>query len=274
MVPSQFGYHIIEILDQKGSTEAVKLLSISREIAPSEATIDDIYSAASSFAASVTSTEDFTAKAEEKGYAPRPATGLLPFDESIPGLGNNREIVRWANGINNEDVEIGDIQLFNNGNASYVVVLLSDAMEAGYRSLDAVKENIRPMVIDSKKGDMLMSKFEGASGNVDAIATAVGTTVTTQAVNFGAPTLGRFGNEPKVIGAIFGMNDGETSAPIKGNRGVFVVELTNKTPAADLPDYTQEQEQQLQATRGRVQGQVFLSLKESAKVDDRRAKFY
>ncbi|WP_417608432.1 peptidylprolyl isomerase [Owenweeksia hongkongensis] len=274
MVPSQFGYHIIEILDQKGSSEAVKLLSISREIAPTEQTIDDIYSAASSFAASVSGTEDFTAKAEEKGYAPRPATGLLPFDESIPGLGNNREIIRWANGINSEDTEIGDIQLFNNGNSSYVVVLLTDAMEDGYRSLDAVKENIRPMVINSKKGDMLMKKFEGATGDIDAIGAAAGAPVTTQAVNFGAPSLGRFGSEPKVIGTIFGMNDGETSKPIKGNRGVFVIQLTNKTPAAELPDYSEQQNQQQQATRGRVQGQVFLSLKENAKLDDRRAKFY
>ncbi len=274
MVPSQFGYHIIEILDQKGSTEAVKLLSINREIVPSEQTIDDIYSAASSFAASVTGAEDFTANAEEKGYTPRPATGLMPFDESIPGLGNNREIIRWANGINSDETEVGDIQLFNNGNSSYVVVLLTDAMEQGYRSLDAVKEDIRPMVINAKKGEMLMKKFEGASGNIDAIASAVGTTAASQAVNFGAPSLGRFGNEPKVIGAIFGMNEGETSEPIKGNRGVFVVELTSKTPAAELPDYSQEQKQQQQATRGRVQGQVFLSLKENAKLDDRRAKFY
>ncbi|AEV31108.1 parvulin-like peptidyl-prolyl isomerase [Owenweeksia hongkongensis DSM 17368] len=274
MVPSQFGYHIIEILDQKGSSEAVKLLSISREIAPTEQTIDDIYSAASEFASSVSGTEDFTAKAEEKGYTPRPATGLLPFDESIPGLGNNREIIRWANGINSEDTEIGDIQLFNNGNSSYVVVLLTDAMEDGYRSLDAVKENIRPMVINSKKGDMLMKKFEGATGDIDAIGAAAGAPVTTQAVNFGAPSLGRFGSEPKVIGTIFGMNDGETSKPIKGNRGVFVIQLTNKTPAAELPDYSEQQNQQQQATRGRVQGQVFLSLKENAKLDDRRAKFY
>lgn len=274
MVPSQFGYHIIEILGQKGKSEAVKLMSISREIAPSEQTIDDIYSAASSFAASVSGSEDFTAKAEEKAYTPRPATGLLPFDESIPGLGNNREIVRWANGINSDDTEVGDIQLFNNGNASYVVVLLTDAMEEGYRSLDAVKESIRPMVMNSKKGDMLMKKFEGATGDIDAIGAAVGAPVAPQVVNFASPALGRFGSEPKVIGTIFGMNDGETSKPIKGNRGVFVIALTNKTPAADLPDYTQEQEQQQQATRGRVQGQVFLSLKESAKVDDRRAKFY
>lgn len=274
MVPSQFGYHIIEILDQKGSSEAVKLLSISREIAPTEETIDDIYSAASSFAASVSGTEDFTAKAEENGYAPRPATGLLPFDESIPGLGNNREIIRWANGINSEDTEIGDIQLFNNGNSSYVVVLLTDAMEEGYRSLDAVKENIRPMVMNSKKGDMLMKKFEGATGDIDAIGAAAGAPVTSQAVNFGAPSLGRFGSEPKVIGTIFGMNDGETSAPIKGNRGVFVIQLTNKTPAAELPDYSEQQNQQQQATRGRVQTQVVLSLTEAAKVDDRRAKFY
>lgn len=275
LVPSQFGFHIIEILGQKGSTPALKLMSISREIVPTEETIDDIYNAASTFAASVEGTEDFTAKAEEKGYTPRPATALKPFDESIPGLGNNREIVRWANRINDEDVEIGDIQLFNNGNESYVVVMLADAMEDGYRKLEEVKESMRPLVMNAKKAEVIIEKFNSVSGDdIQAKASAANATVTEQSVNFSSPALGRFGTEPKAVGAIFGMEDGQVSKPIKGNRGVFVIKLKNKTPAPELPEYTQQAQEQQQMTRGRVQGQVFNSLKESAKVDDRRAKFY
>lgn len=275
LVPSQFGFHIIEILGQKGSTPALKLMSISREIVPTEETIDDIYNAASTFAASVEGTEDFTAKAEEKGYTPRPATALKPFDESIPGLGNNREIVRWANGINDEDVEIGDIQLFNNGNESYVVVMLADAMEDGYRKVEEVKESMRPLVMNAKKAEVIIEKFNSVSGDdIQAKASAANATVTEQSVNFSSPALGRFGTEPKAVGAIFGMEDGQVSKPIKGNRGVFVIKLKNKTPAPELPEYTQQAQEQQQMTRGRVQGQVFNSLKESAKVDDRRAKFY
>lgn len=275
LVPSQFGFHIIEILGQKGSTPALKLMSISREIVPTEETIDDIYNAASTFAASVEGTEDFTAKAEEKGYTPRPATALKPFDESIPGLGNNREIVRWANRINDEDVEIGDIQLFNNGNESYVVVMLADAMEDGYRKVEEVKESMRPLVMNAKKAEVIIEKFNSVSGDdIQAKASAANATVTEQSVNFSSPALGRFGTEPKAVGAIFGMEDGQVSKPIKGNRGVFVIKLKNKTPAPELPEYTQQAQEQQQMTRGRVQGQVFNSLKESAKVDDRRAKFY
>lgn len=275
LVPSQFGFHIIEILGQKGSTPALKLMSISREIVPTEETIDDIYNAASTFAASVEGTEDFTAKAEEKGYTPRPATALKPFDESIPGLGNNREIVRWANRINDEDVEIGDIQLFNNGNESYVVVMLADAMEDGYRKVEEVKESMRPLVMNAKKAEVIIEKFNSVSGDdIQAKASAANATVTEQSVNFSSPALGRFGTEPKAVGAIFGMEDGQVSKPIIGNRGVFVIKLKNKTPAPELPEYTQQAQEQQQMTRGRVQGQVFNSLKESAKVDDRRAKFY
>lgn len=275
LVPSQFGFHIIEILGQKGSTPALKLMSISREIVPTEETIDEIYNAASTFAASVEGTEDFTAKAEEKGYTPRPATALKPFDESIPGLGNNREIVRWANRINDEDVEIGDIQLFNNGNESYVVVMLADAMEDGYRKVEEVKESMRPLVMNAKKAEVIIEKFNSVSGDdIQAKASAANATVTEQSVNFSSPALGRFGTEPKAVGAIFGMEDGQVSKPIKGNRGVFVIKLKNKTPAPELPEYTQQAQEQQQMTRGRVQGQVFNSLKESAKVDDRRAKFY
>lgn len=275
LVRSQFGFHIIEILAQKGSSEALKLMSISREIAPTEETIDNIYSAASSFAASVSGADDFTAQAEERGYNPRPATGLKPFDENIVGLGNNREIVRWANRINDDETEIGDIQLFNNGNESYVVVLLADAMEDGYRELEEVKENMRPLVMNAKKAEVIMEKFKNASGNdIQAIADAAGAVVTDQSINFSSPAVGRFGNEPELVGTIFALGEGEISQPVKGNRGVYVAKLKNKTPAPELPSYDQQRQEQQQMTRGRVQGQVFTSLKESAKVEDRRAKFY
>ncbi len=278
LVPSRFGFHIIEILDQKGSAPSVKLVSIDREITASETTINNIYGKAGEFAGQVNSIEEFSAKAEEMGYAPRVATNLKAFDEAIPGLGANRDIVKWANGVgvNNEESEVGDIQLFTNS-TPYVVAILTDRNEEGFRELASIKEQIKPQVINEKKAENFIKKFEEAmSGgeSLSAIASKVGATENTLNINFQTPNMGAYGNEPKVVGAISALNTGEKTKPLKGSRGVYVAEAVSVTPAQEMPDYTQQKNQQEQAIRGRVQSAVFQSLKDGAKLDDRRAKFY
>ncbi len=278
LVPSRFGFHIIEVLDQKGSAPSVKLVSIDREITASEATMNNIYAKAGEFASQVNSAEEFSAKAEELGYAPRVATNLKAFDESIAGLGANRDIVKWANavGVGNEESKIGDIQLFTS-TTPYVVAILTDRNEEGYRELASIKEQIKPQVINEKKAEDFIKKFDEAmkSGeNLSAIALKLGLAENTLSINFQSPSIGVYGNEPKVVGAVSALETGKRTKPIKGARGVYMAEAVSITPAQEMPDYTQQKDQQEQAIRGRVQGSVFQSLKDGAKLDDRRAKFY
>ncbi|MDZ7847371.1 MAG: peptidylprolyl isomerase [Owenweeksia sp.] len=274
MVPSQFGFHIIEIQEQAGGSEALKLINISREIQPGDATLDSIYNKASSFAASVKSIEEFGSIAEDKSYQPRPVTGLKPFDENVIGIGNNRDIVKWAH---NEETEIGDIQVFNNGEASYVVVMLTDAASEGYRPLEAVTESIRPKVINELKAKKIMEQFAAAAkgqDNLQAVAQELGLGITTQTLNFGATNLNQLGKEPEVIGVMTALEPNVLSEPVKGQRGVYLIQVASRTPARELPSYQQQQEQQEQTRQSRVANQVFISLRENAQIEDRRTKFY
>ncbi len=279
LVYSQFGFHIIEILDQAGGVPALKLLNIAREVTPSEETLDLIYAEASQFAASVSGVDDFAAKAEAKGYSPRPATNLKKFDEQIPGLGASRPIVKWANGIgaDNEDVERGDIQLFNNGNDSYVVTVLTGQNKDGHRSFESVKEEIRPLVIKDKKAEKFMEDFREAmqgKSDIEAVASAMGLTVVEQAFSFKNNTIAGIGSEPRVVGAIANAKPNQLTGPLKGENGVFVISVLSRNPAPELPNPGDEANTLVQTTRGRVPSQVYNSLKEKAKIDDRRARFY
>ena len=274
LVPSQFGFHIIEILEHRGGSEALKLTDISREILPSDETLDIIYGEASSFASKVSGVEDFGSIAEERSYQPRPVTDLKPFDESVVGLGNNREIIRWAH---NEETEIGDIQLFSNNGASYVVVILSDASDEGYRPLEEIKESIRPAVINSVKAKSFMDEMKGAAegaSSIQDVADNLGLSVNSQNLNFGSAVISGFGNEPKVIGALTGLAENEISSPIEGERGVYMIQVFGRTPAGEPADISSEQGQQANLTRARVATETFESLKESAKIKDNRYKFY
>ncbi len=275
LVPSQFGYHIIEILDHRGGEDALKLIDISREILPSDETLDIIYGEASSFAAAVKGVEDFGSLAEEKAYQPRPVTGLKPFDENVIGIGNNRDIVRWAH---NDETEIGDIQLFSNGSSSYVVVILSDASDEGFRPLAEVKESIRPQVLNAVKAELLVAEFnkalEGGVSTLQDLATNMGLSMNSQTLNFGSAVISGYGNEPKVVGALTGLELNTISEPIEGERGVYVIEVFGRTPASEPADIAAEQQQQASLTRSRVNTEVFESIKASAKIKDFRYKFY
>ena len=73
----------------------VKVGTISRKIEPSEATIDKVFRDASTFEIAVAN-KDFSDVAKENDYALRPVNSIKILDESIPGLGNQRTMVRWA----------------------------------------------------------------------------------------------------------------------------------------------------------------------------------
>lgn len=274
LVPSQFGYHIIEILGHKGGEDGLKLIDISREILPSDETLDRIYGEASSFASQVNSVEDFGQVAEEKGYQPRPVTGLKPFDENVIGIGNNRDIVSWAH---KDETEIGDIQLFSNGSSSYVVLILTDATEEGYRPLEDVKERIRPKVVNSKKADQFIEEFRSAAegkSSIQEIADALGLSVNSQNLNFNSTVISGYGNEPKVVGALTGLEVNELSDPVEGERGVYLLQVFGRTPATEPANVASQQDQQANLVRSRVNTEVFESLKEEAKIKDNRYKFY
>ena len=275
MVFSRFGIHIINILDQRGSNEGLKLISIAREILPSEATRDSIYNVASNIASQASNTTNLGAAAQENGYSVRPIGNLEPFDNLVPGVGENREIVKWCY---KEKTAVGDIQLFNNNDESYVVSMLTEVETDGYAPFENVKESIRPKVIKEKKAEQLSARvqevLDGGASDINAVVSALGTDLKTQEITFSTATLTTFGNEPRVIGVMSAMEQGELSGPIDGNLGVYVAQVQSVKPYAELPSYAQQQARSQGVLRRQVQNQVYEALKEQAEIEDNRPKFY
>ncbi len=275
---SQFGFHIIDIRGQKGATPAVKLISIDQVVNPSNTTLDNIYNLASTFANAVEEGgANFSAKAEEMGYAPKVVTDLKPFDENVVGLGNNRDVVKWANAVGrNEDVSVGDIQLFDMP-TNYAVVLVTERTGEGYKSLEAVKELITPKVMNELKAKKLIAKMnesKGSATNMEEWGTSLGANVVNQTLSLKSTNMQGYGNEPKVVGVLMGMEPNTMSEPIAGERAVYALEVLSLTEAASLPNIEKTNNDDAVQLRSRVAGEAFVSLKEAAKIDDRRAKFY
>jgi parvulin-like peptidyl-prolyl isomerase len=270
LVFSQFGFHIIHIQDQAGSNKALKLVTIRRTIEPSEATRDSIYEAASLFASEASKSADFGATAAEMGYSPRPATDITPLQEQIIGLGQNRKVVQWAF---NEETKVGEIDLFNNNNA-YLVVTLTKASEKGIAPFEDVVEEVKEAVIKEKKATALAERIEKANASdLNTLAQSLGTSLKNQNITFASGNLTDFGSEPKVIGTITAMPINTLSAPLRGDRGVYVAKVVNRNPGEALSSYESEQVRLATEIQNLASSQLLESLKETAKVEDNRAKF-
>lgn len=267
VVKTVFGFHIIEIEGQKDQQRVVKLATIARKIEPSEKTIDDVFTKTSKFEIAIEKS-DFQEVAKENNYVVRPVNGIKELQENIPGVGNNRSIVRWAF---EEERAIGDTERFNVPGGGYVVVQLSNIEKAGLMSTEKASATVVPILRKQKKADQIKSSVTGST--VQEVATNQKQSVRTAlAVNMKNPTLSGAGREPKVVGTAFALNEGETSGLIEGNNGVYMLEITKKTPAVELDNY-QAMANQITNTRvNSVNSKLFNALKEAADIEDNRAE--
>ena len=85
-------------------------------------------------------------------------------------------------------------------------------------------------------------------------------------------TLAGAGVEPKVVGAAFGLEQGKTSQPINGEKGVYVIEVTKINEATKLDNYTSIMNRLNTTLRNSVQSKVYQALEKAADIEDNRAK--
>jgi len=112
-----------------------------------------------------------------------------------------------------------------------------------------------------------------ATGALADIAAAQGQTVkNATGVTMSNTTLSGAGAEPKIVGAAFGLGQGEVSKPIDGNRGVYVVEVTKVSEATKLENYAAIIARLSNARKNNVQTKVYSALEAAAEIEDNRAK--
>lgn len=269
VVKTSFGYHIIEILSQTEKKKAVKIATVSQEIEASERTIDEVYNKASKFESAVQD-DVFQDVAEKNGYEIRTVNNVKELQESLPGLGNNRQIVRW---IFEEGTDVGDFKRFSIPSGGYAIVQVVKINEKGLMSPESVPTTVLDEIRNKKKAELIREKNTG--DNLDELAAANNSTPrTSTSVNMKNPTLSGAGSEPMVVGYAFGMKEGEVSKFIDGTNGVYKIKVTKKTPAPKLDNYQAAMKRLSTSKTGIAQTKAYDALKASADIEDNRARFY
>ncbi len=273
IVTSQFGVHLIQIEDQKGSSKVVKVAVVDKPITPGNATQSAAYNKAQSFIAGVNS-DNFDQIAKKGGYAIKKAADVTGTAAAVPGLDNARDLIRWAfNKAGKGDVSD---QVYPVGD-QYVVARLTAIKPQGESKLEDVKEQIKPEVIKMLKGKQLAAKLQTAlngASSIEQAAQKAGVQVTpVQNVVSANPVIPGTGIEYKVIGTAFGSALNKLSKPVAGDYGVYAFTVESFTNPAPLTNTVREREQLQGAFVQRTGSQAFEALKDKANVKDYRAKF-
>jgi len=263
-----FGFHIIEIEDQTDTQNAVKLATFGRKIVASEETENEVFQKSEKFSLAVSENNKFFDVAKENSYVTRPAVGLKVLDENIPGLGNQREIVRWSF---SDDVKVGDFKRFDI-EGGHVVAFVTSKTKAGLMSASSAMNRVRPQLINEKKAAIIKEKFSGET--LEEIAKNMNTTVrTANDVNFKSPTLSGVGFEPKIVGAMSNAKIDKLHTKIEGSRGVFAFVVTKIEKPTALPTY-EPTRNQISQTRKAQTNKLYEAVKDASEIEDYRASYF
>lgn len=281
---SQAGLHLVEVTDKAFDSEkrGVKVGYLVEPIIPSEETQNALYEEALTIASENRSVEDLKAAADQRqDIQIRTSDPLDKNAYEIDGINSvdaARTIVRY---IFDKKTTVGNVspdvfiveaqeQFYN---AEYIIAGLSSIIPAGSPKLEDVRSIVRPEVLKKKKGDMLREAMQGK--NLSAVAQQYNTRVdTVQGVGLNATRIPNLGEEPSLVAALQDLDQGQLSAPIIGNNGVYLIQLNFKTEMPSMGNISQIKSSKSTQIRQRAQSTLLQSMQEGAEIIDDRAKFY
>ena len=272
VVKSQFGYHYIEILDQKNFEPSYKVAYLSKKIETSPETDQAASGLANQFAGNSRDQKSFDADVQKDNLRKLLAPDIQPTEYNIPGLGSNRQLVRWV-----YDADLGNVSEPYAIGDKYIVALVTEINKEGTMSAAKARAQVEPILRNRKKAGIIIKKL-GAPATLEAAASAGGQQIQrADSLLFSSPYIPNAGQEAKVIGSAFNkaLLGKPASSPIPGNGGVFVIRVENvgakSNPNADLEQqrFTIEQQE-----KSMVSYRAIEVLKKLAKIKDDRAKFF
>ncbi|MDC0249714.1 peptidylprolyl isomerase [Flavobacteriales bacterium] len=269
VVTSQFGVHLIEVTKRSKEVRKVKIAFIDRNIEPSTATFNAYYSEAAQFAGKILNEGIvFDSLVVKENLVKRSDSKVTADKQSIVGLPNSREMVRWMNTADEGTVS----EVFQFGN-SYVVAYLQREYDAGFIPLTDIKEKISSLVLKEKKARYISASI--TASNLKVIAANNGQIVISEkTANLANLNIQGIGYEPELVGAIFGTTVGSISRPIKAKNAVYIVEVTAKDEVRDSGDFHQQKQAVQKDAAVYANGAAYKVLNNEAEVKDNRSDFY
>lgn len=224
------GNVIIQVVDRRAMINKYTAAVIKKTIDFSKETYSTAYNKFSSFVSANQTPDKIAKNAKGCGYTVQEAKDITTSTHTLVGINDTRDALKWL--FEAKEGEISPMYECGN-NDQLLLVVLDKIHPKGYRPFDdpQVKEMLKAEVMRDKKAEQLMAKAKDVKSV--AAAKAKGATVApVNQVTFSAPVfvMSTGASEPALSGAVAATAKGQFSAkPVKGNAGVYVFQVTNRT---------------------------------------------
>ena len=215
------------------------------------------------------------ANAEDAGYRLYTANDVYNYDHNIGGIKGTREALKWAFGAKGGEAS----GLYECGESDHLMmVAVSGIIKEGYRPLALVSDDLRQEVLRDKKAEKIMADIKAAGATtIDQIknmANAVNDSV--KHVTFSAPAYitALRSTEPVVSAFAAASQQGQVSAPLKGQSGIIVLQPYASNKINDTFDAATEESRTVNTNVNVVGSQFTTDLYMKAKVTDNRYLYF
>lgn len=262
---------ILQVMDKKAMKDKYQVAIIKRPVEFSKETYNKAYNDFSQFVAQNTTMDKIVANAEDNGYRLLERADFRSGEHYVGGVKGTRDALKWIFAAKEGEVS----PLYECGeNDHLMVVALEKINPAGYRNINLVADMLKAEIIKDKKAEKIMAELNGADINkAKSAANAVSDTV--KHITFAAPAYVSItrASEP-VLGAFASKTEvNKTTAPIKGNAGVYVMQIINKDKSAETFDAKTE-ESNLENMAARYSNSFISDLYKKAEVKDDRYLYF
>ena len=229
LVKSQFGFHIIKVVDKKAAT--TKTLAEVRPQLEDQIKLEkaqaEAQKTADALTKEITTPADLDRVAKARGLTVGDS-GLFARDEPLAGIGFAPAVSAQAFTMEKDKVS-GELRT----NTGLVFIALAEIKPPAMPTLAEAKDKVRDDVVKAKAVDVAKAKAAtmaqaAAKGNFAAAAKAAGVEVkSTDFVTRGTP-YPEVGVSSALDGAVFSMKAGDTTGPIPTDNAVVVARVKER----------------------------------------------
>ena len=263
---------ILQVMNKKAMKDKYKVAVIKCPVEFSKETYNNAYNKFSQFVAQNTTIENLEKNAEEAGYSLTPRSNFRSDEHYVGGVKSTREALKWV-----FDAKPGEVSpLYECGENDHLLVVALEAINpAGYVNINKVSDMLRSEVLRNKKAEQIMGQMKGFNSlaQVKGMKDAISDTV--KHVTFNAPAFISVtrASEPAISAYASKTELNKVSAPIKGNAGVYMIQVYNQEKSAEKFDAKKE-ETALSNMAARYAGQCIYELRDKAEIVDQRYLFF
>ena len=270
VVETQYGVHLIQVMNKSRSIQKFKIAYVDRNISASTETYNNYYTQAAQFVSSVNSDNgSFDTIVMKENLVKRSDVKVVTNKENIIGLPNSRSIVRWMNKASQGDVS--EVFEFDN---SYVVAIITKENNSEYIPLSEVENRVKQSLRSEKKYEKLVERLGDYSSLEEISETMNINIVRDKKAQMSLLSVDNLGYAPELIGTIYATEIGAVSDPIKLNNFLSVVSVVSQDAYRSEGDFTAERNSLLEKIKNYTTTTSFKALETDADVLDNRSEVY